>query len=149
MFERMRRLGAGVASIAGLRVELFAVELREQFEQWLRVATLAVATIVLGCIGLGFVAVFVTVAFWDRQPLVALGVFALLFLGAAAWCVRQLSVLFATAPEPFAATVAEFRRDSEALDPAPRAAGPASTPAPGEATGSGSPGARSAGPARR
>lgn len=148
MFERMRSLGAGIVSIAGLRVELFAVELREQFEQWLRVATLAVATIVLGCIGLGFVAVYITVAFWDHQPLVALGVFALLFLGAAAWCVRRLSVLFATAPEPFAATIAEFRRDSEALEPGQRAARPASSPAPGGG-GAGSGGARTPGQVRR
>lgn len=130
MFDRLRRAGAGIASLAGLRVELFAVELREQFEQWLRVALLAVATIVLGCIGLGFVAVLVTVAFWDGHPLVALGVFALLFLGGAAWCVRRLSVIFATAPEPFAATIAEFRRDGEALDPGLRGGAQASPPPP-------------------
>lgn len=118
MFARMRRAGAGIAALAGLRVELFALELREQFEQWLRVAVLAVATIVLGCIGLGFVAVFLTVAFWDSQPLVALGVFAVIFLGAAALCVRRISVAFATGPSPFSATLAEFRRDAEALDPA-------------------------------
>jgi uncharacterized membrane protein YqjE len=134
VFERLRRAGAGIASLAGLRVELFAVELREQFEQWLRVALLAVATIVLGCIGLGFVAVLVTVAFWDSHPLVALGVFALLFLGGAAWCVRRLSVVFATAPEPFAATIAEFRRDGEALAPGLRVgAQPSRPPAAGEA----------------
>lgn len=126
MFARMRRAGAGVAALAGLRVELFALELREQFEQWLRVAAFAVATIVLGCIGLGFVAVFLTVAFWDSQPLVALGIFAVLFLGAAAFCVRQISVAFATASAPFSATIAEFRRDAEALDPSAVPAAPAS-----------------------
>ena len=131
MFGRIRRVGADIASLAGLRVELFSLELREQFEQWLRVAAFAVATIVLGCIGLGFVAVFVTVAFWERQPLVALGVFSLLFLGAAAWCVRRLSALFAGAPEPFAATLAEFRRDGQAFGQAhaPASPPPAAPPA--------------------
>ena len=130
MFARMRRAGAGVAALAGLRVELFALELREQFEQWLRVAVLAVATIVLGCIGLGFVAVFLTVAFWDSQPLVALGIFAVLFLGAAAFCVRRISLAFATAPAPFSATIAEFRRDAEAMDPAAAGSAPAGREAP-------------------
>lgn len=130
MFGRIRRVGADIASLAGLRVELFSLELREQFEQWLRVAAFAVATIVLGCIGLGFVAVFLTVAFWERQPLVALGVFSLLFLGAAAWCVRRLSMLFASAPEPFAATLAEFRRDGQAFGQPPEPGAPSRTAPP-------------------
>lgn len=125
----MRRAGAGIASLAGLRVELFALELREQFEQWLRIASLAVATIVLGCIGLGFVAVFLSVAFWDSQPLIALGIFALLFLGAAALCARRISVAFATQPPAFHATIAEFQRDAGVLDPAADAA-PATSEAP-------------------
>lgn len=126
MFARMRRAGAGVAALAGLRVELFALELREQFEQWLRVAMFAIATIVLGCIGLGFVAVFVTVAFWDGQPLVALGIFAALFLGGAAVCVQRITAAIARAPAPFSATIAEFRRDAEAMDPSAAPAAPAS-----------------------
>jgi len=126
MFERVRRAGSGVAALAGLRVELFALELREQFEQWLRVAMFAVAAIVLGCIGLGFVAVFVTVAFWDGEPLVALGIFAALFLGGAVICVQRITAALAKAPAPFSATVAEFLRDAEAMDPAAVPAAPVS-----------------------
>lgn len=137
MFERARRAGADLASLAGLRTELFAIELREQAELWLRVALLLLATVALGCIGLGFTAVFIAVAFWDSQPLIALGVFALLFLGSAAWCVRQVSVAFATAPKPFSATIAEFQRDAQVLhgsrppatDVAAAAGSPAAAPA--------------------
>lgn len=121
MIGRMRRIGANLASLVGLRLELFGVELREQFDQWLRVVVLAMAAIVLACIGIGFVAVLVTVAFWDSHPLIALGVFAALFLGAAAWCARRLSAVVAESPAPFAATLAEFRKDRAAVDP--RAAG--------------------------
>lgn len=117
MFGRFRRAGAGFAALVGLRVELFALELREQFEQWLRVAVLAMAAIVLGCIGLGFIAVFLTVAFWDSQPLIPLGIFALLFVGGAALCARQISMAFSRAPAPFSATMAEFRRDAQAMGP--------------------------------
>lgn len=116
MLGRFRRAGAGIAALAGLRVELFALELREQFEQWLRIAVLAMATVVLGCLGLGFVAVFLTVAFWDSQPLVALGLFALLFVGGATLCARQISVAFSTASAPFPATLAEFRRDAQTMN---------------------------------
>lgn len=117
MIDRIRRLGADLASLAGLRVELFSVELREQFDHWLRTVVLALAAVVLGCIGLGFVAVLVTVAFWDSHPLLALAAFALLFLGAAAWCARALSAAAAATPAPFEATIAEFRKDRRALEP--------------------------------
>ena len=124
MFGRVRRIAADAAALAGLRIELFALELREQLERWLQVATLAMAAVVLGCIGLGFVAVLVTVAFWDSHPLAALGLFSLLFLGAAAWCARRLSALAASGPPPFEATLAEFRKDRRALDPRAGSTGP-------------------------
>lgn len=113
----MRRIGADLAALAGMRAELFGVELREQFDRWLSAVVLALLTVMLGCIGLGFVAVLVTVAFWDSHPLIALGVFVLLFLGAAAWCARRLSAVVADSPAPFEATLAEFRKDREAIDP--------------------------------
>ncbi|GAA4413946.1 phage holin family protein [Quisquiliibacterium transsilvanicum] len=127
MFARLRRAGVGVAALAGLRVELFALELREQFEQWLKVAVFAVAAIVLGCIGLGFVAVFVTVAFWDKNPLVALGIFAGLFLFGAVICAQRISAGLSKAPTAFSATIAEFRRDVETLDPGAAPAPPVSS----------------------
>ena len=141
MLERLRRVGADLASIAGLRVELFGIELREQFDRWLRVVVLATAAVVLGCIGLGFVAVFLAVAFWEHHPLVALGLFCLLFLGAAAWCAGQLSHLVTQAAPAFAQTIAEFRRDRDALRPggtggveAPDAPAGATPPVPGAGT---------------
>jgi uncharacterized membrane protein YqjE len=115
VFDGLRRVGEDIASLAALRVELFGVELREQFDRWLRVLVLALATVVLGCIGLGFVAVFVTVAFWDSQPLLALGLFALLFVGAAAWCAGRLGRAVAAGPAAFETTIAEFRRDAQSL----------------------------------
>lgn len=131
----MRRIGADLASLAGMRVELFGVELREQFDRWLSAVVLALLTVMLGCIGLGFVAVLVAVAFWDSHPLIALGVFALLFLGAAAWCARRLSAVVVDSPAPFEATLAEFRKDREAIDPRgpPRPGGGPRAPA-GDAT---------------
>jgi len=120
MLDRLRRFGVDLASLAGLRLELFGVELREQFAQWLRASVLAVAAVALGCIALGFIAVLLTVAFWDTHRLAALSVFSGLFLVAALWCARALATLVATAPAPFAATIAEFRKDREALDPSRR-----------------------------
>jgi uncharacterized membrane protein YqjE len=115
VLDGLRRVGEDLASLAALRVELFGVELREQFDRWLRMVVLALATVVLGCIGLGFVAVFVTVAFWDSQPLMALGLFALLFVGAAAWCAGRLGRAVTGGPPAFETTIAEFRRDAQSV----------------------------------
>jgi uncharacterized membrane protein YqjE len=120
MLERFRRFGADLAALAGLRLALFGVELREQFAQWLRASVLAVAAVALGCIALGFIAVLLTVAFWDTHRLAALAVFSALFLAGALWCARALAALVASAPAPFEATIAEFRKDREALDPSQR-----------------------------
>lgn len=81
----------------------------------------------LGCIGLGFVAVFVTVAFWGHQPLVALGVFCALFLGLAAWCAGRLSQLLSQAPAAFGQTISEFRSDWRSITPGGVAPGAART----------------------
>lgn len=118
MLERIRRVGADLVCLAGLRIELFGVELREQLAHWMRVCVLAVAAIALGCITLGFIAALITVALWETHRLAALSVFSALFLIAALWCARTLSALLATAPAPFAATITEFRKDRAALDPA-------------------------------
>lgn len=119
MLERIRRVGSDLISLAGLRIELFGVELREQLSHWMRVCVLAVAAIALGCITLGFIAVLITVALWETYRLAALSAFSALFLVAALWCARTLSALLATAPTPFAATITEFRKDRAALDPDP------------------------------
>lgn len=116
MFERFGKVGADLLALAGLRVELFGVELREQFEAWVRVAALAVAAVVLACVGLGFLAVLVAVAFWDSHPIAALGACAAVFVLGAYLCLRALVSAASTAASAFPETIAEFRRDREALE---------------------------------
>jgi uncharacterized membrane protein YqjE len=115
MLERIGKVGAGLVALAGLRVELFGVELSELLESWVRVAVLAMAAVVLFCIGLGFTAVLVTMMFWPGNAIIALSVFAASFLAGALFCARALAGAAAAARDAFPATVAEFRRDREAL----------------------------------
>ncbi|WP_236640278.1 phage holin family protein [Tepidimonas charontis] len=74
----------------------------------------AVAAAVLLALGLGFLAVLLTVALWDSHRLLALAVFSTLFLGggaAALWLARRTlgSVHW------FEASVTELARDGERL----------------------------------
>jgi len=65
--------------------------------------------------GLVFLAVFLTVLLWDSHRLLALGVFAALFLGAAAVAIGVALQLARRGSQLFAASLAELRRDEAAL----------------------------------
>lgn len=118
------RLGASVRGLASTVLELCQVRLEllsvEAQEEVVRVAGLlaygALAVVGLS-LGLGFLAILITVALWDVQRLLALAVFSTLFLvlgGLAAWQarerLRQGSCLFATSIE-------ELKRDREEWRP--------------------------------
>jgi uncharacterized membrane protein YqjE len=82
----------------------------------------------LGCVGVIFLAAFITVLFWDEHRLLVLGLLTAFFLaacGVAAWRVsRHLRVTNGV----LHATLAELEQDRQALLPAdPGAGGPASS----------------------
>jgi uncharacterized membrane protein YqjE len=116
------RLSASLKGLAGtvltllqVRLELLGVEAQEEVERVVGLLLWGVAAALLLSLGLGFLAVFITVALWETQRLLALGVFATLFLtlgGIATWMayqrVRRESTLFAS-------SLAELRQDREQL----------------------------------
>jgi uncharacterized membrane protein YqjE len=116
------RLSASLKGLAGtvltllqVRLELLGVEAQEEVVRVVGLLLWGVAAALLLSLGLGFLAVFITVALWETQRLLALGVFATLFLtlgGIATWMayqrVRRESTLFAS-------SLAELRQDREKL----------------------------------
>ncbi|MDM7949289.1 phage holin family protein [Hydrogenophaga sp.] len=116
------RLSASLKGLAGtvltllqVRLELLGVETQEEVVRVVGLLLWGVAAALLLSLGLGFLAVFITVALWETQRLLALGVFATLFLtlgGIATWIayqrVRRESTLFAS-------SLAELRQDREQL----------------------------------
>lgn len=113
----VRGLAATLIELAQVRLELFSVEAQEEV---LRVAgLLAYGAIALVCLalGLGFLAILITVALWDTHRLLALAVFAVLFLLAgllAAWRARER---VQRGSRLFSASIDELRQDREALEP--------------------------------
>ncbi|MBL0920049.1 MAG: phage holin family protein [Hydrogenophaga sp.] len=113
----VRGLAATLIELAQVRLELLSVEAQEEV---LRVASMvaygaiALASLVLG---LGFLAMLITVALWDEHRLLALGVFTGLFLLiglVAAWQARER---VKRGSRLFSASIEELRQDREALDP--------------------------------
>lgn len=113
----VRGLAATLIELAQVRLELLSVEAQEEV---LRVAgLLAYGAIALVCLalGLGFLAILITVALWDTHRLLALAVFTVLFLLAgllAAWRARER---VQRGSRLFSASIEELRQDREALEP--------------------------------
>ncbi len=113
----VRGLAATLIELAQVRLELLSVEAQEEV---LRVAgLLAYGAIALVCLalGLGFLAMLITVALWDTHRLLALAAFTVLFLLSgllAAWRARER---VQRGSRLFSASIDELRQDREALEP--------------------------------
>lgn len=113
----VRGLAATLVEVAQVRLELFSVEAQEEV---LRIAgLLAYGAVALVCLslGLGFLAMLITVALWDTHRLLALAVFAGLFLVVGAVAVWHTRERIRRGTRLFSASIEELRQDHEALRP--------------------------------
>ncbi len=107
-------LGTGVALLHN-RLELLGVELAE--ERTRLFSMLAYGGVAFLCLaaGLIFLAVFLTVLMWDSNRLLALAVFSALFLGAGVVSLLVTMSLARSGSKLFSASLAELRKDQQAL----------------------------------
>lgn len=117
----LRGFAATSVDLLRTRLDLFKLELHEEAGRLLGLLLWGFAAVLLAVLGLAFVAVFVTVLFWDGQRLLALGLFASLFVAAAAGAIGMVVRLARRGSGLFAASLAELRRDAAALRPEPLA----------------------------
>jgi uncharacterized membrane protein YqjE len=115
LFASLRGFAATSAALLRTRLDLFKLEAREEVGRVSGLLLWGVAAVLLGVAGLVFLAVFLTVLFWDSHRLLALGIFAALFLGAAGLAVATALRLLRQGSQLFAASLAELRRDEDAL----------------------------------
>lgn len=112
---RLRGLLADLLELAQVRLELLAIEAREDIARLAMLAVQGVLAVLLLGFGLVFLAVFCTVLLWESERLLALGVFTALFLGGGtvlallAWRGLQRGVRL------FRSSADELRRDQERL----------------------------------
>jgi len=109
--------GFATTSVALLRtrLELLKVEAHEEVGRIAGLLVWAIAAVLLGIAGLIFFAVFVTVLLWESHRLLALGIFAALFLAAASMAIAMAVRLARQGSQLFAASLAELRRDEDVL----------------------------------
>lgn len=113
--RRVRGLLADVAELAQVRLELLTVEAREDLAQLAAIAAQALLALVLASFGLIFLALLVTVALWDTQRLLALGIFTAVFLGGALVLGLLARRRVRHGLRLFRSSLDELRRDQERL----------------------------------
>ena len=113
-------LVAGIA-IARNRLELLATEVQEEKVRIVGLLLYGIAALMLLVSGMVFLAIFLTVLFWDGNRLLALGVFSTIFIlsGVIAAVVARGHARSASAL--FSASIAELDRDKEAAQGVPQA----------------------------
>jgi uncharacterized membrane protein YqjE len=115
LFNSVKAMAASLLAIAHTRLELFSVELEEE---WMRVSSILTwSLIALFCAGIGivFATLFLVIALWGTHPLLALSVPAVLFLLFAALAWRAVSAKVRAKPRLFSASLAELAKDRERL----------------------------------
>ncbi len=113
--------GFATTSVALLRTRLalLKVEAQEEADRLIGLLLWGIAATLLGIAGLVFLAVWLTVLFWEDHRLLALGIFTAVFLGGAAIAVASVLRLARQSSQLFAASLAELRRDEAALTDSP------------------------------
>jgi uncharacterized membrane protein YqjE len=114
LFAALRRLLASSAELAEVRLALFATELQQEKLRTLDALAWLLIGVVAAGVALVLASVFVVLLFPEPLRLAALGVVALAYAGGAWLALRTARARLAEAA-PFEATLAELRRDREAL----------------------------------
>lgn len=117
LFASLRGFGATSVALVRTRLELLRIEAREEVGRLSGLILWGIAAVLLGVVGLVFLAVFITVLLWESQRLLALGIFTALFLFAAAVSALSALRLARQKSQLFAASLAELRHDEDALKP--------------------------------
>ena len=113
--EAARSLGGSLLGLVEARVELVSLELREEAERRKRLLILAVVAAVFLMLGLVALSFLVVVLFWDSHRLGAIAGVTLVHSGVGAWAILRIREILRDSAPPFAATLAEFRRDLDML----------------------------------
>ena len=104
----------GVALLR-VRLELFGVEAREHALASVELLLAGLAVLLFLGLGLGFLAVLLTVLLWDSHRLLALAVFSTLFLTLGLVALVLLRQRWQTAQRWFAASLTELEQDEQRL----------------------------------
>jgi uncharacterized membrane protein YqjE len=111
--DSLRRLGAALVAILHTRAELLAREFERERMRITRVLVVGIGALFFLALGALTFTMFIIVLFWDTQRLAAIGILTLVYFGIAIALLMYAKSVAASAARPFAATVAELKKDRE------------------------------------
>ena len=111
----LRRLGTSLLTLSRIRLELLAIEVREEKDRIAGLLVWSVLAALLAGFGLLMLLVLVTVALWDSYRLLALGGSTVVLIAAAVVAVVKVKGLVAQPATLFQASLGELREDADAL----------------------------------
>ena len=114
ILEKLRSIVDGGLALAENRLEVFAVELREEKCRLVEMFIWASAVVVFGMMALTLLTFVVVVLLWDNARVPALGILSGLYLLAAFLAWRGLHARLSNSAA-FSGTLAELRKDRECL----------------------------------
>ena len=100
-----------------VRLELLSLEARHHALAAIQLLWLGLAVVLLGCLGLAFLAGLVTVLLWDSHRTLALAVFAAVFLTLAGVAAFMARARWRDSQAWFEASVQELAKDEQQLKP--------------------------------
>lgn len=106
---------ATLIELVGTRFELAGLELRDESRHALGLVVRGVAAGLLAGAAAVMAGVLVVAAFWDSHRLLAAGLVAVAYAGAAAWLALGIRNVLRDRPAPFEASVRELQADLAAL----------------------------------
>jgi uncharacterized membrane protein YqjE len=115
LFASLKGLFGTSLALVQNRLQLLGVELAEERLRLLSLVTYGAVAFICLSAGLVFLAVFLTVLFWESHRLLALGVFSALFLGAGIATLLMAMSYARAGSTLFKGSLAELAKDSEAL----------------------------------
>lgn len=109
------RIGATLVAMVHTRLELAAVEVQEEAQRLAGYLVSLLLAVFLLSSAILFAALFVVVLFWDSYRLLAVGGMTLLLAGGGVLLLARVKAGFQNRPPLLSATLAELRKDVDAL----------------------------------
>ena len=109
------RIGATLVAMVHTRLELAAVEVQEEAQRLAGYLVSLLLAVFLLSSAILFAALFVVVLFWDSYRLLAVGGMTLLLAGGGLLLLARVKASFQNRPPLLSATLAELRKDVDAL----------------------------------
>lgn len=115
LFASARGLLATLLALLHNRLQLLGVELAEEKLRLLAILGYGAVAVIGLSAGTVFLAIFVTVLFWDEHRLLLLGLFSAFFLGGGYFALRVARRNARAGSRLFADSLAELRKDADGL----------------------------------